>query len=135
MAASDVNPGVEVVGPPATRLVYVLLQGGGHSNPNYRYRWSCPACGYFVDEDEKSRDVAQTKADAHKCDYGWCAVPIDAERTMLAAISPFRFNFTVTNDDRARWEERRRRNRDARRRQQQLQAAADRTRDRVVPFP
>jgi hypothetical protein len=128
------QPGVEVVGPrPGPQRIYTLLQGGGHSNPNYRARWQCPACGFVVDEDEKMRDVVQVKADAHKCEYGWCAIAMTEERRMLAAISPFKLpDMTPTKEDRERWAKLRERNAERRRREQQLQAAADRTRDRVV---
>lgn len=69
---ATVDGGVEIVGPPPRRIVYQLLQGGGHSNPYYRFRWSCPACGLLIDEATKPE--AQLRADAHRCNYGWCVV-------------------------------------------------------------
>jgi len=56
------------------RVVYVLLQGGGYSNPVYRFRWGCPACGVLVDEE--TRPKAQRAADDHRCAAGWCALDV-----------------------------------------------------------
>lgn len=122
--------GAEIVGPPPKRVVYELLLAGGNTNSHYHVRWACPACGLQVDECTdnggivEARARAQVAAEAHVCDEGWCAVPMTEERQMLAAISPYRFNFTVTAQDRQRWAER-----------QRLNAIARRTADRVIPMP
>ena len=117
--------GAEIVGPPATRLVYKLLQAGGSANPLYRFRWTCPACGSLVDESEEKS--AERRANEHQCEFGWCAVPITAERLAAAECGP-RFDFTVTPQNREEWARQRRRN-------AELARLAKQTADRVVPPP
>jgi hypothetical protein len=100
------------------KIVYQLLLSGGASNPHFHLRWSCPDCAYLVDQceddpsPEAARAIAQKKADAHECDYGWCPVPITDERLILAAISPYHFDFVVSAADRERWNDLRRRNKE-----------------------
>lgn len=125
--------GIEVRCPLPPQRPFLVNRGSGYSNPDMRWRWGCSVCPFTCED--RNKDVCQAEADAHKCDYGWCAIPMTEERLMLAAISPFKLpDMTPTKQDRVRWEELRQRNRERRRREQQLQAAADRTRDRVVPL-
>ena len=111
------RPRAYQVGIPARRIVYLLLQGGGHSNPNYEWRWSCPVCSENFTDTEK--ETAQQMADAHECGGGWCPIPA----THLSQPSTLVPRFTVTKEDRERWARRR-----------ELAKIAMRTADRVVPL-